>query len=183
MRLLLVILLLIAPPALGMDRQAARTAQIDELMAALKNAGTETEAVVLEAHLRQLWLEGGSPAVTLLMLRGLHDLKAGSNNEAEQDFDAAIALDPNLAEAYDQRALARFRQGRTADAIRDIQEALKREPRDFLAYRQLAEIAESRQDWAGAYAAWQKLMALDPKTPGGERKLKDLRRRALGENT
>ena len=182
MRLLLAVLLLIASPALGQDRHAARKAHIDELLAALAHAGSETEAVVLEAHLRQLWLEAGTPAVTLLMSRGLHDLRAGANREAEQDFDAAIALDPDLAEAYDQRAVARFRQGRVSDAVRDIHEALKREPRNFLAWRQLAEIAEARGDWSGALSAWQKLMALDPKTPGGELKLKELRRRALGES-
>ena len=172
-----------AGPALAEDRAAARKGQIDELVGALKNAGGETEAAVLEAHLRQLWLEAGTPAVTLLMARGLRDLKAGANQEAERDFDSAVTLDPNIAEAYDQRATARFRQGKVADAIRDIQEALKREPRDFLAWRQLAEIAEARQDWPGALAAWQKLMALDPKTPGGDAKLKELRRRALGEST
>lgn len=183
MRTLLIVLLLIAAPALAQDRHAAaRKAQVDELLAALKNAGTETEAVVLEAHLRQLWLEAGTPAVTLLMSRGLHDLKAGANREAEQDFDAAIALDPDLPEAYDQRAAARFRQGKVSDAVRDIREALKREPRNFLAWRRLAEISEARGDWAGAFAAWQKMMALDPKTPGGAQKLKELRRRALGES-
>lgn len=165
------------------DRAAARKMQVDDLLGALKNAGTETEAAVLEAHLRQLWLQAGSPAVTLLMARGLRDLKAGANQEAEQDFDSAVALDPNLAEAYDQRARARFQQGKFVDAIQDIQEALKREPRDFLAYRQLAEIAEARRDWAGALAAWQKLIALDPKTPGGEQKLKEFRRRVSGEST
>jgi tetratricopeptide (TPR) repeat protein len=182
MRLLLILLLFLAAPALAMDRGAARKAQIAELLAALKDAGTETEAVVLEAHLRELWLRAGTPAVTLLISRGLHDLKAGANGEAEQDFAAAIALDPTLAAAYDQRAVARFQAGNVDGAVRDLHAALQREPRDFLAWRRLAEIAEARGDWAQAFAAWQKLMALDPKTPGGEQKLKALRRHALGEN-
>lgn len=184
MRLLALAFLLIAMPAFAEDRAAAaRKAQTDELLDALKKAQTETEAVVLEAHLRQLWLEAGSPAVTLLMARGLRDLKAGSNEEAEQDFDDAIALDPNVAEAYDHRAAARFQQGKMAGAISDLEETLKREPRDLFAFRRLTEIAEARHDWAGALAAWEKLLAIDPKTPGGEDKLKDLRRRALGEST
>lgn len=183
MKPLLLALLILSSPALGMDRGAARKAEIAELLAALKNAGTETEAVVLEAHLRELWLLAGTPAVTLLMSRGLHDLKAGANPDAVEDFDAAIALDPDLAEAYDERAIAHFQQGKIADAIADLHEALKREPQDFLAWRRLAEVEEARGNWAGAYAAWQKLMALDPRTPGGAAKLKDLRRHALGENT
>jgi tetratricopeptide (TPR) repeat protein len=178
---LLAVLMLTAMPALAEDRQAAHKAQVDQLTTALKNAGNETEAAVLEGHLRQLWLGAGTPAVTLLMLRGLRELKA-SPQEAEADFDGVIALDPDIAEAYDQRAVARFQQGKFVAAIADIEETLKREPRNFMAYRHLAEIAAARKDWPGAFAAWQKLIALDPKTPGGEQKLDELRRRAQGEN-
>ena len=183
MRSLVLALFLIATPAFAEDRATVRKAQIDELLEALKKAQVETEAVVLESHLRQLWLEAGSPAVTLLMARGLRDLKAGSNAEAEQDFGDAITLDPNVAEAYDQRAIARFQQGKIAGAVGDLEETLKREPRDFFAFRHLSEIAEARRDWGAALAAWQKLLEIDPKTPGGEDKLKELRRRALGEST
>ena len=179
---LLVILILSAVPALAEDRAASHKAQVDQLTTALKNAGNETEAVVLEGHLRQLWLDGGTPAVTLLMLRGLRELKTAPS-EAEADFDGVLALAPDIAEAYDQRAVARFQQGKFEGAIADLEETLKREPRNFMAYRHLAEIAEARQDWPGAFAAWQKLIAIDPKTPGGEQKLDRLRRRAQGENT
>jgi Tfp pilus assembly protein PilF len=96
---------------------------------------------------------------------------------------AAITLQPDFAEAYHQRALARFAAGDTPGAVADLQQALQREPRDFGAFRTLADIAVSREDWKSAYAAWQRLMAIDPKTPGGEDKLKDLRRRALGDET
>ncbi len=67
--------------------------------------------------------------------------------------------------------------------MRDIEETLHREPRFFPAFRTLAGIAESRQDWKGAYAAWTKLLEIDPKTPGGAEKLKDLKRRAFGDVT
>lgn len=154
---------------------------LDQLLAALKAAPTETDAAVLETRIRQIWLEQGTPAVTLLMSRGLRDLQAGAQKDAEEDFDAAIALDPGLAEAYDRRAIARFQQGDYAGAVHDIEETLHHEPRDFIAWQDLSRIAESRQDWNGAYAAWQKVLDLDPKTPGGEARLNDLRRRALGE--
>ncbi len=43
-------------------------------------------------------------------------------------------------------------------------------------------LSEARKDWKGAYtAAWQKVLEIDPKTPGGNDRLKDLRRHALGE--
>jgi tetratricopeptide (TPR) repeat protein len=110
-------------------------------------------------------------------------LQSEAAQEAIQDFTDAIALDPNLAEAYHQRARARVAAGDSQGAIADIEQTLRHQPRDFAALRTLAVIAESRQDWKGAYAAWMKLLEIDPMTPDGEDKLKDLRRRALGDET
>ena len=58
---------------------------------------------------------------------------------------------------------------------------LRREPRSFAALRSLSDIAAAREDWKAAYAAWQKLLEVDPKTPNGTARLQDLKRRALGE--
>jgi tetratricopeptide (TPR) repeat protein len=176
-------LALIAASASAQPTTADKRQAIDKLLTALKAAPTEEAAAPLEAHIRQLWLEQGSAAVTLLMSRGLRDLKAGAHEEAIDDFSDAIALDPTLAEAWHQRAVARYEQGDTLGAIRDLEETLKREPRHFKAFETLSHIAENRKDWKGAYAAWQKVLELDPKTPGGEQRLKDLKRRALGEQT
>lgn len=159
------------------NKPADRAALLDALQA----APDETLAMHIEARLRQMWLEAGSPAVTLLMSRGLRELEAGQTDEAIEAFSDAIALDPTLAAAYHQRALAKFHAGDTQGAIRDIEATLQREPRDFAALRSLAEIAAAREDWKGAYAAWQKLLEIDPKTPGAATRLQDLKRRALGE--
>ena len=59
--------------------------------------------------------------------------------------------------------------GDTQGAVADIQATLQHEPRSFAAFETLAEISMARNDWKGAYESWQKVMELDPKTPGGER--------------
>ena len=174
--------LLLMAPAFG-QTAADKRAAIDRLLAQLKTAPSEQAAAPIGAHLRQLWLEQGSPAVTLLVGRGLRDLKAGAHQEAVDDFTDAITLDPSVAEAWRQRAIARYELGDTLGAIRDLEETLRREPRHFGAFEMLARIAENRKDWKGAYAAWQKLMEINPKMPGAEQHLRDLRRRALGEQT
>jgi tetratricopeptide (TPR) repeat protein len=175
-------LLLCVTPALA-QAPADRAATLDKLMASLKGASDTEEAVMLEQQIMHSLLQAGSPAVTLLMSRGLRELQANEDQEAITDFTDAITLDPNVAEAYHERAKARYAAGDTTGAIADIEQTLRQEPRDFAALRTLATIAEGRQDWKGAYAAWQKLMEIDPKTPDGEDHLKDLRRRALGEET
>jgi len=161
----------------GNDKRAA----LDKLLTALKTAPSEEIAGPLEQQIMQLWLNAGTPAVTLLMSRGLREMKADARQDAIEDFSAAITLDPNLAEAYHQRAIARFASGDTAGAIADIQATLQHEPRSFSAFQTLTAIAEARKDWKGAYAAWQKVLDIDPKTPRGQERLKDLRRHALGE--
>jgi tetratricopeptide (TPR) repeat protein len=184
-RLVLIFCLAFAPtlPAAGLAQTAPdRRAETSRLLDALKAAPSEEVAAPLEAQASQRLLEAGTPAVTLLMSRGLRDLKSSANDEAVDAFTDAITLDPNLAEAYHQRAIARYHAGDTPGAIRDLEETLQHEPRDFGAFRTLAEIAAAREDWKGAYAAWQKLLELDPMTPGGADRLKEFKRKAFGED-
>ena len=162
---------------------AEKRSSMDRMLDALKVAPDERSAAALETRLEQAWLRAGSPAVTLLMSRGLRSLEAGQNDEAVDSFSDAITLQPELSEAWHQRALARYHNGDVNGAIHDLEQTLQLEPRDFPAFRTLSQIAEAREDWKGAYAAWQKLMELDPKTPGGEERMRLLKRKAVGEDT
>ena len=177
---LLIALLFVVLPAAAQNAKERR-ATLDKLLGALKAAPSEEIAGPLEQQIKELWATAGTPSVTLLMSRGLREMKADANQDAIEDFSDAITLDPDLAEAYHQRAIARFAAGDTPGAIADLQATVQHEPRSFAAFQTLAAIAEARKDWKGAYEAWQKVMEIDPKTPGGEERLKDLRRRALGE--
>ena len=79
------------PP--GNDRRAT----LDKLLGSLKSASSEEIAGPLEQQIRELWLNAGTPAVTLLMSRGLREMKADARQDAIEDFSAAITLDPSLA--------------------------------------------------------------------------------------
>ncbi len=138
---------------------------------------------MLEDQLRQAWLRSGSAAVTLLMSRGLRLAQAGQDDDAAEAFSDAITLQPDVAEAWHQRAVTRYHAGDVAGAVRDLQETVRLEPRSFSAFHTLADIAAAREDWKGAYAAWQKVLELDPKTAGGEERLRVLKRKAVGEDT
>ena len=159
-----------------------KRAALDKLLDALHTAPSEQIAGRLEEKIRELWVRAGTPSVTLLMSRGLRELSAGTLDEAEAVFDDAITLDPTLAEAWHQRGIARFRAGNLAGALRDIQETIKQEPRHFGAWLTLVRIAEAREDWKAAHDAWRHLLDIDPRTPKGEERLKDLKRKAFGDN-
>jgi tetratricopeptide (TPR) repeat protein len=162
---------------------AEKRADIERLLDALKAAPDEQAASAIEDRLQQAWLHAGTPAVTLLMSRGLRTLQAGQTGDAVDSFSDAITLQPDDAEAWHQRAIARYHAGDVAGAIHDLQQTVTLEPRDFAAFRTLADISADREDWKGAYAAWQKVLELDPKTPGGADRLKDLKKHAFGEET
>lgn len=141
MRRVLLLLLLIATPALA-QTPAERAAALNHLLDALQAAPTAEVAAPLEQRIMQLLVGAGSPVVTLLLSRGAREMQAGANPAAIEDFTDAITLDPSLAEAYHQRARARFAAGDTEGAIADIEQTLEHEPRDFAALRTLAAIAE-----------------------------------------
>ena len=69
-----------APPATN-----ARAA-LDKLLGALKSAPSEEIAGPLEQQIRQLWLNSGTPAVTLLMSRGLREMKADAQPGRDRGF-------------------------------------------------------------------------------------------------
>jgi tetratricopeptide (TPR) repeat protein len=170
--------------ALAQAQPAAdKRGSLDHLLDALKAAPNEQAASALEEQVQQAWLRAGTPAVTLLMSRGLRTLQAGENDDAVEAFSDAIVLQPEAAEAWHQRAIARYHAGDVDGAIRDLGHTVQLEPRDFAAFRTLADIAAAREDWKGAYGAWQRVLELDPKTPGGEERLRDLKKHAFGEDT
>ena len=183
MRLLIGLFLVLALPALADPRADARKGELDRLLTALKAAPSEQAAGLLEARVKQIWLQSGSPAATLLLRRGDRDLQQNAADEAVADYDAVLTLEPDLAEAFNHRAVARFQGGDYAGALRDIAATLQREPRHFDAFQVLSRIAEARGDWAGALAAWQKVLELDPRTPAGQERLDMLRRKVQGEAT
>jgi len=183
------ILLLIAPliaplaaPSAHAQTPADKKAAITQMLDALKVAPNEEMAAALERRLRRLQVEASTPAVTLLMSRGLRDLAARQYDDAIEVFTDAITLDPTHAEAWHQRAVAKYRAGDTIGAVRDLDETLRREPRSFAAFRTLTEIAAAREDWTSALAAWEKLLEIAPTLPGAEERLNDLRRKALGQD-
>jgi tetratricopeptide (TPR) repeat protein len=167
-----------SPPQARNDLKA----DIDALLNALKDAPNEQTATLLEERLQATWLRAGTAVTTLLISRGLRSMKAEQWDDAVGCFNDAIVLKPDFAEAYRQRGLAKFQDGDTPGAVADLGEAVHLEPRDFLAYRSLTDIATARDDWKSAYLAWQKVMELDPKTAGGEARLRDLKQKAVGED-
>lgn len=178
----LALALCLLPALASAQTSQEKRAALDKLLDALRTAPTEQIASALEDKIRQLWLHASTPAVTLLMSRGLRQSNANQADEATSVFSDAIVLDPTMVEAWHQRAIARFKAGDAVGAVQDLHETLRLEPRHFGAWQTLEAIAAGREDWKAAYNAWQHVMDIDPRTPHGEDRLKDLKRKAFGDN-
>jgi tetratricopeptide (TPR) repeat protein len=172
-----------AAPVAAQQPRPPGKAELDNLLTALKIAPSEDAAAALESRIKQGWMQAAGPAAGLLLNRGLRNLANNAEGDALDDFDAALVLEPEFTEAFHRRAAARAATGDYRGAILDIQEVLKREPRHFAAWQSLSRIAEQRGDAAGALAAWQKALEIDPRSPNGQDRLKELRKKVLGEES
>ena len=159
----------------------AEEPSLDQMLGALKAAPDERSAGLLENEIKSRWQSAASPAVKLLLSRAMRELGENAPGDAVDSFDAALDLSPDLLEGWRGRALARARMGDSAGAVRDLQEAVRREPRDFAAFQELSHLAEGRGDLDGAVLAWRKVLELDPKSPEGAARLRSLQRLRLGQ--
>ena len=184
---LLAAFLLVAPPALAQTAPAPtaeqRRADLDRLFEDLRRAPDDIAAQAVENRIRAIWSQGVSPALALLMRRGVRNLEANAAAEAVEDFDAVLALEPDIAEALVMRAEALARAGEQRQAAEDLRRALALEPRHFGALVSLSSLLEEAGDAMAAFRAMEAALALHPRMRGGEARLRDLRRRAFGEAT
>ncbi len=191
MRAALVALPLLLVPVLALGQsvpapnraQESRRAELDSLFEGLKGAPDDAVATMMEGRIRALWVEQASPATVLLLRRGVRNLAARTHDEALEDFDAAIVLSPSSAEAWHQRAQAFAALGDPASAARDLQEALRLEPRHFGALLTLSMLQEEASDARAALRSMEAALALHPRLRGGAARLRELRRKAEGDAT
>lgn len=173
-----------APPpdrAARPDAAAARQAELDRLFEALKDAPDTAGGQLVEMRIRAIWARAVSPAPSLLLRRGVRNLQNNLPDEALEDFDAALTLEPEAAELWLMRARALGALGDRNAAARDIQQALRLEPRHFGALIQLSELQSEAGDHTGALRSFDAALALHPKLAGAEERRRELRRKAFGD--
>lgn len=170
-----------APQTPAQRGAEARRAELDRAFAALAAAPDEAGAAAVERRIRELWAQGITPSVALLLRRGVRNLTANQAEDALEDADAAVTLAPEVPEAWHVRAQASSLLGEARAAARDLAEALRLEPRYWPALLSLSQLQEERGDLQGALRSFQAALVINPKQAGGTERLRDLRRKAEGE--
>lgn len=168
-----------AQPAAPAPAQPQR--DLDRAFEALRDAPDDRSAQMAEAAIRQLWGRQATAAVGLLLNRGIRNLRANQPDDALEDFDAAITLAPNLADAWHWRAQAYAQAGDRVAAAADLRESLRLDPRHFPALISLSRLQEEAGDYRGALLSHETVLAMHPRLAGGNERLRELLRKAEGE--
>jgi tetratricopeptide (TPR) repeat protein len=143
--------------------EQARAAALDALLARLKTAQDEAEALAIGARAVAIFASAPSDTAALLANRATAAELGGAPAVAQALLDDVIALNPRWSEGFVRRAHARAARGDTAGAREDFEAALRLEPRRFDALVSLGALLEAAGDKKAALDAYRRALALDPK--------------------
>ena len=141
---------------------AVQTGPSDELFEKLKNAEGDREIALAEADITSAWLDSGSPTVDLLMSRADEAIAIGDTEHARALYDRCILIKPDYPEAWNRRAALFLGADKFDEALRDINEVLKLEPRHFGAWTGLGYIMEQIGAEAEALEAFEEALSIHP---------------------
>jgi tetratricopeptide (TPR) repeat protein len=170
--------ILIAVLALGLGAAQAdppsRINLLDGLFLRLRQAEDAEAAAPLRAMIGALWSRSGSPTADLLMTRAETALRARNGAVAGKLLDRVVMLYPDWAQAWRRRAQSAVEAGDPEAGMRDLAKALRVEPRDFLAMRQLSALFREAGKKQEALELLRRAAELDPQDPGLAREMRDL---------
>jgi len=143
----------------------AHAAPTDEMFARLKGAAEEAEAADIAADIWATWLESGSPTVDLLMQRAMEAVEYDDLETARELLDRVILLKPDYPEAWHRRAGLFLESENYPEAFRDLNEALKLEPRHFGAWLGMGIMLEALGGEKEALESYREALAIYPLMP------------------
>ncbi len=139
----------------------AQEVDMDMLFEHLKTVPVE-EARGIAEQIQDQWLRSGSPAMDLLLRRGMDALEAGEVEAAIEHLTALVDHAPDFAAAYNARAMAYFEAEKIGPALADIQTTLRLNPRHFAALRGLGAIYEITDRPKMALEVYRKVLEINP---------------------
>lgn len=147
-------------PAPAPPRSPAAT--LERLFERLAAAKTPEEAKGIANLIQRRWARSGSDTADLLMRRAQTAMRGKQTELAIELLDRIISLEPDWAEAWNQRANALFLAGDPIRSMLDIGETLKREPRHYGAMMGLGTILRQQGDDKRAMVAYRRALEIYP---------------------
>ena len=144
------------------------------LFGALKAAPDDESAEAIENRIWAQWLASGSDTVNLLMVRVKTLIEKKDYDRAVRMLDAIIEIRPQFAEAWNRRATVFYLKKDYANALADLQQVLRREPRHFGALSGLGTIMQDIGDNKHALEAYRAALDVYPRLKGVDERVKTL---------
>ena len=128
-----------------------------------------------------IWFRmGNSPEANHQLARGAQALERKDYEHALKHFNRALEIDPEFAEAYNQRALASYLLERYAESIEDCRRTVQRMPSHFGAlagmghcYAHLGQLREAIDSYRAALAIHPHMDCLKEAIPELQARLRD----------
>ncbi len=134
----------------------------DEMFQKLHDAPSESEANDAAQDIWAAWMESGSPTVDMIMERAVDAQTVGEFDTARALYDRAVMLEPDYAEAWSRRASLFLNDENFPEALRDLNEALRLEPRHFGAWAGLGIMMETMGAEKEALEAYRQALDIYP---------------------
>jgi tetratricopeptide (TPR) repeat protein len=115
-----------------------------------------------EDALWSLWFRADTPENNETLLEVIASIRRGDLNRAEALATRLILVAPRFAEAYNQRAIIAFEQGRFDDSVRDCRRVLELNPYHFGALGGLAQCQLQLDQPAQALETLRRASRLQP---------------------
>jgi Flp pilus assembly protein TadD len=109
-----------------------------------------------------IWAEPVDPAAQRAFDDALHALRAGRRDEAERALKALSQSHPTLGGVHANLALLHRQAGRDADAVNELETAVRLSPKQPLYLNQLGIAYRQAGQFAKAREAYERAIALDP---------------------
>ncbi|MFN4226331.1 MAG: tetratricopeptide repeat protein [Hyphomonas sp.] len=159
---------------------AARAAPTEQMFERLKAAQDEAEAADVAEDIWATWLESGSPTVDVLMQRAMLAISAEEYATAHELLDRVILIRPDYPEAWHRRAGLFLQDENYPEALRDLNEALRLEPRHFGAWIGMGVMLEALGGEKEALASYREALAIYPLLPQARAAAARLAKKAEG---
>jgi tetratricopeptide (TPR) repeat protein len=143
----------------------------------LMNDADPVVAQMAEHAMWSVWFRSGTPEANQQVCRGTRALTRGDIDHAIEHFTRAIDLDPQFAEAYNQRAIAKFLLERFDDCIDDCRKAVELMPFHFGALAGLGHCHAHEGRLVPALKCYEKALAINPHLEDVRQTVNELRER------
>jgi tetratricopeptide (TPR) repeat protein len=157
-----------------------RAPELDTLFAALHDADSVAEAVVVERRIWRLWIQSGDAGVDARLARGITAMNHGHLEAAIDHFSHVVERAPQFAEGWNKRATAFYLRDQLTASMADIERTLALEPRHFGAISGLGLIFLERGDLVAALEAFERVLQIHPRSRSARVQVRRIRERLRG---